>query len=329
MTHRALLHVQDAGKLYPGAWRQFDGFRQDRGGNLPAWPEYVYCPLAAAYAIVSGGGSNRVPPHMAGDVGRLGALASWRPTQGIYRYDETLFSELVSSPLTGALPCELLRRLPAWCVYIETPGLSVPSGELYGFFAHLEWDPNDRREELRLLLDSEEGLLPVPLHLGPWDLVTALDEAGREARKWAVEIGAPAPGNVGEQAPHFAPLLSLLLYLCADQADYMRQPLPRPKRTKQGWRLFPAKRPSTWGVGERLGAALRRAYQSEGNALSTGGHVSPRGHVRAAHWHTYVKGPRDGEQKRILKWLPPIPVNLDEADFPATIRPVGTRVGSD
>lgn len=56
------------------------------------------------------------------------------------------------------------------------------------------------------------------------------------------------------------PIISLLLYLCADEAkigDGTRRPvMPRPKRTKAGWRLFAADNPTAWGVGVRLGAAI-------------------------------------------------------------------------
>lgn len=75
-------HLVAAGKLFPSAWAQYDEFRQDRGqGGLPDWPEWCYCPMAGAYAIISGGGSNRVPSDQIGDVARLAALAAWRPSQ--------------------------------------------------------------------------------------------------------------------------------------------------------------------------------------------------------------------------------------------------------
>ena len=86
---------------------------------------------------------------------RLGALAAWRPTQGIYRFDSSLYNAVIDTPLTGDLPCEILHRMPEWCVYVETPGLRWLGAGLYGFFAHMEWDAGTGREELRLLLDSE------------------------------------------------------------------------------------------------------------------------------------------------------------------------------
>jgi hypothetical protein len=322
--HRAVGHLRAAGRLYPGCWKQFDAFRRDRT-SLGDWPEYCYCPLAGAYAIVSGGGA--MPQERILDVARLGALAAWRPTQGIYRFDPDLYAALAGSAISGDLPCELLQRLPAWCVYIESSAAERQSG-FHGFFAHIEVDANDGREELRLLLDTDEALTPVALHLGPWDLDTALVEMGRVARRNAVRFGKPAVGDTTVFRPFVEPLVSVLLYLCADEADYPRPDWPRPTRTRHGWKLFPPKAASVWEAGTRMGAALRSASarddgRTEPAAEPTGERRRPRPHVRAAHWHTFLAGPMDGERRRILKWLPPTLVAAEPgAETIAVIRPV-------
>jgi hypothetical protein len=292
---------------------------------MGGWADYVYCPLAGSYAIVSGGGGNRLPIERAGEIGLLAALAAWRPTQGIYRFDPGIYAALATSPLSGDLPCDLLRRMPAWCVYIETPAEFMAAG-YHGFLAHLEYDPSDGLEELRFLLDPDSGLVPVPLHLGRWSLASALDEMGRVARANAVASGMPAPANLGALADRFAPMVSLLLYLCSEEADDARPARPRAKRTKQGWKIFPPDRMSTVDVGLRIGAALRahRADPVESTGVPTGERARPGAHVRSAHWHTFLRGPRDGEQERFVKWLPPIGVNLclGDAEPTAVVRPV-------
>ncbi|MEA3641754.1 MAG: hypothetical protein VBE63_17715 [Lamprobacter sp.] len=321
-THRARLHLEAAGHHYPDAWKWFDQFREDRQA-LGGWPETVFCPLAGAYSVVSGGGSNRVPPQLIGDVARLGALAAWRPTQGIYRFDPDLFTALWDSPISDELPCELLRRMPAWCVYIELDEQRCSEG-FYGFFAHLEYDPNNAREELRFLLDTKEALTPVPLHLGAWDLKTALERMADEALKHIAGLGFPVPEITPALAPRITPLISLLLYLCSEEADYQRPPAPKPKRTKRGTRLFPPDRPSTWDVGVRIGAALRKGRAGrDASSEETRTGTRPRPHIRRAHWHTYWKGPREGERTALVKWLAPIAVNLEDDDeLPAVIHPV-------
>lgn len=332
-------HLAAAGKLYPLAWRQVDEFRAARGKSLPAWPDWCFLPLAASYAIVSADAKvDRLTPVLATDVSRLGALAAWRVTQGIYRYDPTLYAALIDTPLAGDIPCDVLYLLPEWCVYIETPGREYADGDtLHGFFAHLEWDANTQRHELRLLLDSERALTPVPIHLGAWTLEDAVTRAVTEGQRQAVIAGASRdaaiiannPWSATLLADFLAPLMSLLLYVCTENAelgDGSRRPEnPRPKRTKAGWRMFPADKPTTWDVSVRLGAALRRAYHAAENEQqeidADTGRTRPRAHIRRAHWHTFLAG--EGRSERRLKWLPPIPVNVDDVgDLPATVRPV-------
>lgn len=332
-------HLAVIARQYPHAWRSVDEFRADRGtGGLPDWPEWCFLPLAASYAIVSGGGNNRVSLDRARDVGRLGALAAWRVTQGIYRFDPAVYAEIVKTPVDGDVPHDVLFRLPEWCVYVETPDMLLADGVVHGFFAHLECDAGSGRPELRLLIDADAGLLPVPVHLGPWSLAESLNRMVNAASAQAVALGmgAAPPGLLTTIQSRIEPLVSLLLFLCAQNAEIgagaRRPENPQPKHTKRGWRLFPADRPTTWDVGVRLGAALRAAYQQT-ETIDDGAHEGPRPHIRRAHWHGYRSGPMkrpDGsdiptsERKFDLRWLPPIPVNLESVDvLPATIRSVG------
>ena len=206
-----------------------------------------------------------------------------------------------------------------------------------GVFAHLEWDAKSGgRNELRLVLDHGDRLLALPVHLGPWPLAEALARKFREAERQAQLQGAhyqPVAGADTAGARELAPIVSLLLYLCSTAAeigrDGQRPAYPTPTRTKRGPRYFPPDQPTTWAVGERIGAALRAAYQREqvGQAgAPTGRRVRP--HVRRAHWHTYILGPRgDPEaQRRELRWVPPIPVNIEDADaLPAVIHHVNPQ----
>ncbi|MCK7579293.1 MAG: hypothetical protein MZV65_28555 [Chromatiales bacterium] len=73
--HPAVAHLRAVSRDYPGCWKAYDQFRQDRR-ELGDWPEWCYCPMAAAYAIVSGGGSNRLGLDRIGEVARLSALAA-------------------------------------------------------------------------------------------------------------------------------------------------------------------------------------------------------------------------------------------------------------
>jgi hypothetical protein len=133
------------------------------------------------------------------------------------------------------------------------------------------------------------------------------------------------PPDAKQVAPMLWPIVSLLLYIRTESGEIgegSRRPLnPQPKRTRHGSRLFPPDRPTTWDVGVRIGATLRRAhqYETDKDSVPTGRRL--RGHVRIFHWHTFLAGP-DRTERRV-KWLPVIRVNLNNPDLlPATIRRV-------
>ena len=309
--------LENIGREFPGAWKLFDEFRADRGKGLPDWPDWCFVPIAAAYAIVSGGGSNRVSPEQSGDPARLAALAAWRIGQGIYKFDPALYAAVIDTPLTGDIPDDVLYHLPEWCVYIETPTL-----DSNGFFAHLEWDANTESHELRLLIDKGDRLQIVPIHLGEGSLKASVDASLDVSKINLAALGMCLPDGLSAHiTKQVEPMISLLLYVCSQASEIgvgAPPPKPRPKKTKKGWRLFPVDKPTTWDVGTRIGAALRRAYHAAETQQDPGqtatGRAKPRSHVRRAHWHTYRVGP--GRKETKLNWLPPIPINVSD-DMPA------------
>lgn len=298
---------------HPDAPALIDQFRADRGRGLPDWPNWCFLPMAAFGAIVRRSGPLSLAD--AHEMAVLAALGTWRYTQGIYRFDDALRPALLVSDLPGDVPAEVLHRLPEWCVYVETPGVPWGASELAGFWAHLEWDPGERHPELRLLLDlggdDIDGLIPIPLHLGPWPITEAVARTTQQARVQADARGLRLPDlarGEHELVESVGPLVSLLLYLCSDapEIDDSRQPgrspsRPQPTRTKRGWRLFAPDRPTVWTVGATTGRVIREAREAA--SQSTGRTVRP--HVRRGHWHGYWRGPLDGARRFGYLWLPP------------------------
>lgn len=334
---RALTHLHDYATRYPGAWRAFEAMRAARGAELPDWPDWCYLPLSGAYAVVSDGGDAPPLARMA-DVAALGALGAWRMTKGIYRYDPDIQGALWGTPVTGELPGELLLRLPEWCVYIELAGREVLGERVHGFFAHLESDANDGRRELRLLLDTDAGLWPLPVHLGGTleaGLAAVWSEAAVQAARHAArgfDLPARLIGDAADRAAGLerdlpgaiAPLVSLVLYLCSERPDIRGAGVPgnpAPKRVKGGERVFAAPGVRTWDVAVRLGEAYRRANREVTPSEGTGTRAAPRPHVRAAHWHTYRTG--KGRAERTLRWLAPVAVGVRDPDaVPVVVRRV-------
>lgn len=117
-----------------------------------------------------------------------------------------------------------------------------------------------------------------------------------------------------------ARLGSLLLYLVSDRADVdaaagnaMQSVVANERR---GARTYPARQIHQWEVGYRIGAQIRAFEASTPSAGPDGSGSSVRPHVRKAHWHSFWTGPRDQPEKRKkrVRWLPPIPVNVEGSE---------------
>lgn len=298
-------------KKYPNSPKLIDMFRLSRGKDLPKWPAWCFLPMAAWYGIVCDGlGVKKLDIIQSADIAKLAAVLTWRYSQGVYRFDSEVFKSLTETELSGEIPAEVLYRLPEWSVYIETPGRTYFNQKLYGFWSHLEWDANTERHELRFLMDCDEKLSAFPIHLGPWSLKSAIEKAVAESEKNLRGTLDQKEVITLRLVEELNPLLSLLLYLCSSEPEILadREPgkspaRPKPKKTKNGWRLFPPNKTTIWTVGEETGRVLR-SYNDQSNSGEAGRTVKP--HLRRAHWHGYWLGPRSGEQKFIYRWLPPI-----------------------
>ena len=319
--------LRDIGRQWPEAWQQVKKFRSIKGQGLD-WPDWCYLPIAAGVAIATGGENERLyqvsfsklPPAV------ITAAASWRVSQGVYRFDADLYNSLISQPLDGNVPCEALKRLPEWCVYIECMSVKFGDSPIVGFWAHLESDANDNRMELRLVLMLEGGdNIPVPVHLGDWTLEEGIARMQTESEKQAAIHSFGNLPKINFTA-EIVPLVQLVLYLCAENADMPVIPRHPLNRVRMSGQVDVLREPKFWSVGERIGTAIRK-YRNEIGGLSEsektpGTHASPRPFIRRAHWHHFWAGPMQGDRKLILRWLPPIPVGVDEDEGPVVIHKV-------
>lgn len=270
--YRPLELLQKIERRYPTAWQRYDQIRQGRGRVFPDWPPWCYCPIKVADTVIGSDQNTDIELQI------VNSLAAWRLTQGIYDFDYDLAVAIINTPIKE-LPVDVFYCLPEWCVYIDLSKMSLTEKDLAGFFVYLEYDADLNRSELRFLLDyvdNEITGLSIPLDRPTIDAMFFPDKL---------------PLNTAAIAKS---LLGLTLYLCAINADYGDRPpptFPRPKRTKQGWRLFAPDRPTIWNVGLHTGAKLRVVNDRE-----THPQIDP------AHWHTaYV----DAEKTElVLEWLP-------------------------
>lgn len=291
-------------------------FAEHKGeDDVLQWPDWCFVPLPAVYAAIQPEG--QIDPHKGALIGTIGALAAWRVSKGIYRFDPEVLEELWRTELDETIDESVLYHLPEFCCYIETPGKTFFDEQLHGFFVHLEYDVNAKRPDLRLLLDR--GPIPIPMpfpvHLGYGSIVEGIKRSLAQGALYSPNA-EPMPVHASELIfEELSGIISLVLYLCTANADISGEKPTRyrMKRTKRGPRVFGADHVRTWDVAVRLGAALRSArvrYERDPEAAGTGSPKRP--HIRRAHFHTYHTGA--GRVDSILKWLPPIAVNVDDWD---------------
>lgn len=311
----------------PGAvWRKLDEMRAERGKKLPDWPDWCFLPFHGWYALTSMmTGKDRLALEETALMQALAVAGTWRVTQDVVQFDETLYRALVETPVTGNLPSSVLTRLPAWCIYVETPGMEAQGMPVAGVWAMLDRDSNTGADELRLFLFAGDlALIPIVLQLGDWTIEEALSKP--IYTDILRDLTNPDVGKAGvdtlQKISAIPQIISLLLYLCtygfprSSTVQQAHPAYPKPKKVKDGWRLFPAQKPTVRIVGEGIGRKLREADAQEAKApgREPGTHASPRPHIRRGHWHGFWHGPRDGERQLKLRWLPPIAVAMGESD---------------
>lgn len=272
---RPISHMKVVSIMYPGAWQAAETFRSSRGIDVPDWPEWCFLPHGAWHAYVGAinGDVNFKNKALIKDISLLAAIAPWCCTQGIYRFDKDLVSSLDLKYFKNCLPVETLLRLPEWSVYIETPNRSWLNNKLYGFWASLEADANSGGIELRFLFDTGDDLQPHVIHLGPWSLAEGIVRAFRFSYSNCndhplLETLFGLPDNqfslaMEELANAYSPLVAMVLHLCSDEYLksrnlYETDIRPQAQLAKNGFRLFPADKPTIWEVGK---ASSKASYK--------------------------------------------------------------------
>jgi hypothetical protein len=235
-THRARETLRAFEMRYPGLFDRADAIR---GDGAPPWPKWCYMPAGLLQSMVD--------PL---DAPIASALLAWRMTQGIYRFDD---ADRLAATSVDSLPADLFAGLPEWCVYIESPR---PTGDLSssgrpawtfrglpvtGFWLHLDAadDDGDAYDRICLLFDVARR---------PKDL-SALQAFSVPMIAGQTLADALTPNNAD-----VAPFLAVAARLCAPDVTYRngtgnRAPsIPRPVRTRDGWRVFAASGLSVWRV---------------------------------------------------------------------------------
>ena len=314
--------LQEYMELYPNAEARVPGLLAKNGKGL-SWPDWCYLPVSASYAIIHEIVGDKLK-QLSLDVGNLASLLAWRPTKGIYRFDETLLKSLVKTKFNKEVPTEVFFNLPEWCCYVDLQGVHITSLKEKGFFVSLEYDVKTHEPELRITrVTAKETLFTIPLHLGTNTTIMEMFQATLSFTKERMQQDNAVISALDNLTAHeedliedFSPFLSIIMYLCTADRDItysttkIRKPSKNPKKQKR-------QLPRIHRVGATIGGAMRRAAQPVQNP----GSGSPKGpHIRRGHYHTYWVG--KGRKTPIIKFLAPIPVNIGQEPATPIVRHV-------
>lgn len=323
--------LQEISRDYEGIWKIADAVRQSRIDCGETWPAHSFLPLDGwGSALLELQPNGQIPPNLKDVFIRslfsLDFIGAWRLARKIYRFEPTLYKALMNTSLLGEIPCETLKRLPEWALYIETPDLDDSRGAKWdGFGASICYNSNGQCS-LKITLmrrQSNQVLIMEEFHVhlvAGMTLENTLKNSFKKIPDMSEEV-------IEHHLQVVSGCVSLVLWLCSEEPDMSsswKPSKPAGQKTKRGVRHFPAEKLTTWNVGVRIGAALEMAAEKpnqETPEWKGGTHASPRGHVRRAHWHTYRTGPNGGIP--VVKWMSQILVNLGgQQSFPITVSPV-------
>lgn len=353
--HPAKIALNDFNKRNPQLHKVLDEIAlAPRPAGLEI-PDHILLPdevWRSLYMYTQGIDAQSLPPgqlkQMQPQIDEAMIMALWGKTQGIYRFDQDIYQELTESPLDGDIPAQLLRQMPEWCIFVETPGLSlsqsinvdglwIANGHSLGphgsqghtelhvrmLFDHkLPFDPTSSSANLRLPLDGSMTIQEL-LDKHVQNTIKTIGPAQAMAMKSDID----ATRDLTSKALNAA--VNLTLFICTqndlrNEKGQQQPTKPTAQRTKNGPRLFMPNRTTTWDVGTRMGSAIRAAQTLAAERQSTGLGGTVRPHIRRAHWHSFRTGKTktaDGQvipahqRDLTIKWMPSIPVNLPE-DMP-------------
>lgn len=295
------------GRKFDSLWRKIDEFRASLEKNKGMWDRRVFVPFNewSDFARKLGG----VEKTYDGTTRLLACLASWRPTQDIIEFNPELMKMLEDTRLPDLMPAETLSRLPAWCIYVETPGIRHHGYEWDGFFANLDLchEPGLMLLGIYFANAKRFEIMQVFLPLGNWSFEKSIKMINDDFKRVSKKLNLPMwDEDCVKMDSGLSLALNLLILICSFGFQEYSPENGRAtgKKIKGITRFFPPDKP----VRRKFGYSVSDRITHAGNGIR-GEKKSPRPHIRRPHWHSYWTG-KGTSRKIMMKWLPPISVSF-------------------
>ena len=255
----------------------------------------------------------------------VSALASWRISKQVYRFNMELELALYQQAGDDQIPVEILKSLP-YPAFIWNLRICRKTSHVVFVYYDMDQYGNDVLKFLVLCRNGQE------VAVRGFELTE-----GKTLRECIAEVLKKryqrecVDDKVREHMELAEKMLQLVLYICSVNAD-IQSADPKPSGTlrriediKDCYREI-----RKWDVGMRMVSQNRRRtekhikktkQQSGRSNYEPVVHYRLAPHVRRGHWHTYWTGKKDGSAKRklILKWIPFTYVNVGKLEELPTV----------
>lgn len=250
-------------------------------------------------------------------------VLSWRPTQDIITFDKNVYDSLFSMDLDRNMDTEIFKHFPTWSLWICTERIIFNNVIFSGFFATPQYNTLTKKRNINLhFVNDFDNNFSLTIELNGLSLDVTIEKIIKENSSFSKidDKKFPVIENNNILYDNLKGIINLLIYICSygidddDNFHYETITYPTHKKTKKGWRLFPPTKPNLRLLGKNFGDTIRKYYEYYATNQNYSG-KSPAPHIRRAHWHHFWAGKKLGkERKLIVKWLPPIPVAMQEDD---------------
>lgn len=242
-------------------------------------------------------------------------LSKWNLYKTVYRFEQSFFDALINTE-DAPFYQESIKRLPVNCFFV-----ACPQPELIGFFAYIE----TKGDETFFYVISVDDVRNTAMHSAGDSMWIANGQKIEDAlTSWMKRIsGENSYTEYFERAKaNMKSAVQIAYYLSAQNAVTTEVRTPKSKRPRRANRTPLNLR--QWTVGYRIGNEYNKNTTnnnhddcvSEVEDCRTDRGISPRPHLRKAHWHHYWIG--EGRNELVLRWLEPIWVNGNADEIIAT-----------
>ena len=249
----------------------------------------------------------------------------WSLTKGCFTPEHELTEHIIHSDPPKALPCAMLKQLPHWSQWIDahfavdenSEGNVVRTLQMTGFWATycmiegrlnmclsglgLYYHPANPNADIARVSCMFELEQDQPLDDTLINSVFIVGKLGN----YGIREDHPDYKSVQAMVKLWArQAVNILIFVASQVDDIYKGGVKQiaPRRKGKHYRLSHVQQERHWSVGTAFLNPIREYEQSLSTMTTTQRRAA---HIRRGHYHSFWRGPREGQRELFSKWLPP------------------------